>query len=971
MRADDYSTSPRAPRLRSVIAAALAIKLVAAAASPGAMALELGPPFRDGAVLQREMPVPVWGWTDAGSTVTVAFAGQTKSALAAADGRWTVALDPLAASFDGSELRVSDDRGGAATVKDVLVGEVWMASGQSNMQWPVSNCDGRVLLKEITERVARGEEKQPVIREGKVTDRFSVVWPIEHAGFEWTTDPSAFSAVSFAFAYAVFREIHVPIGIVNCSFSQTSIQAWTPRVGFRDGESDYTRAIARQILETDPTTPEHATAWNAFYGAIDDAVARKARIPVRTPGNMNDNRDATWLFNARTSPVVPYAIRGCIWNQGYANIHEGIFYQDNLRSLIRGWRLVWNRPDLPVYFHQFYCPGDSSQPDHVDRPGFDPAAEMRLGTWLARDIPHTGMACQIDIGGAIHYFNKSLPGMRLALHALKNHYGKPVVTDGPMYKGYTVSGDTVIVEFEHADDGLVVAETKTNSLQGLAKPTIVPDGAAAIDLFFVADENRVWYPAKATIDGGRVRVSSPKVKAPRGVSYGSAGIGFQPNLYNTSMLPTAPFIVYDHAIVTRKTWPDDHLAVDGEVIDPATTGLLSEHRKLPILSTQFRDQAVLQAGQPVVIWGATRDPWGSPPPKGSLVIHLSFDGVEKTIPVTAEMTEWRVTLPPMEASAEPKTLTVSMTADGELVRRQECKDIVVGDVWYVGASISEIAIDAGEPQPNVRMLTRRAKRDGNPRPSRFSVSVSTAADNRFASEWQPATGFAAALGKRIAAKTGKPVGVVFMQIVGGKDVVEPPLAGWIKAADLAAAPSLGRDYDELMSVEPGTPQYAAEAKRYVAAWKAYWSDYVPAIMRTKAVPDGAAWGHYPTFGGAVTTKAGENYNVLVESLTPGSFKGLVFLTGPAAVRADEGLAFGEQMAALGGCWKKRFACDDPYFFYTMPSAALAAKITPPRGIPGRSRAIEIPAWPATGKTAAKETGDWLVGVIATIVDEAY
>jgi hypothetical protein len=852
------------------------------------------------------------------------------------------------------------------------VGEVWLASGQSNMQWPVGKCDvGQVLVKQIAERVAAGTEAQPVIREGQVTNRYAVLWPIEHAAYEWRTNTSELSAVAYAFAYSLFKEINVPIGILNCSFSQTSIQAWTPRVGFRDGTSDYTKGLYRKILESDPSTPEHQAAWDAFYRSIDEAIARGASVSTKTPGNLADNRDSTWLFNARMNPVAPYAMRGCIWNQGYANMNEGIVYYDNLHALIRGWRLVWNRPDLPVYFHQFYTPGSADETPGTDKPSFAPVSEMRLGTWLARDIPHTGMASQIDIGGAIHYSNKTLPGMRLARHALKNHYGKDVVTDGPMFKGYTVEGEKLVVELEHADGGLVVAETRSNSKDGLAMPKVVPEGAEKLDIFFIADENRVWYPAKAVIDGSKVVLSSPKVKSPRGVSYGSAGIGFQPNLYNQALLPTTPFIVYDHKLVTSRTWSDDHLKVDGEVVDPATTGLLYEHRKIPILSTQFRDDAVLQARQPVVIWGATRDAWGAPPPAGKLVIQFNFDGIEKTIPVTADMTEWQVTLPPMEASAEPKTLKVSMTADGELVREQVCKNVVIGDVWYVAASMTDLQMDAGEPDPNVRMMTRKAKRDSNPRPSRFSVSVSTAADNRFGSVWEPATGFAGALGKRIAAKTGKPVGIVFMQVAGGKDAINPPLAGWIKAEDLGAAPSLAGDYDQLMSVVAGTRQYAAEAKRYVAAWKTYWGEYVPAIIRTKDVPDDQPWGRYPTFGSDVKTTASENYNVMVESFTPGSFKGIVFLAGPGTVAADAGKHFGEQMAALANGWKKHFGCEDPFFFSTLPSRELAAEITAPSSIQGKSKAVARTAWPVSDKKAVAHNAELLLDVIDRIVAETY
>lgn len=949
------------------------------------MALELGAPFTDGAVLQREMAVPVWGWTAPGGTVTVQFAGQSKTAKAGADGKWMVSLDPLKASFDAAELKVTDDKGGAATVKDVLVGEVWMASGQSNMQWPVGKCDGQVLLKGITERVAAGKEKQPVIREGKVTNRFAVIHPIEHAQFAWSTDAKEFSAVSFAFAYALFKHLDVPIGILNCSFSQTSIQAWTPRVGLEAGTSDYTKNLLRRMLETDPSTPEHAAAWKAFYESIEQTLADNAEavkagkpakpISTKTPGNLADNRDSGWLFNARISPVAPYAIRGCIWNQGYASMGEGIAYYDNLHSMIRGWRLVWGRPDLPVYFHQFYTPGNADETPGTDKPGFEPVSEMRLGTWLARDIPHTGMACQIDIGGAIHYANKSLPGMRLALHALKNLYGqKDRVTDGPMYKDYTVEGDKLIVTFDHAEGGLVVAETKTNAASALAIPKIIPDGEGKLDIVFIADENRVWYPAKVEIDGSRVILTSPKVKAPRGVSYGSAGIGFQPNLYNKSLLPMAPFIVYDHKLVTRKDWPAGYLKVDGVEPDLSGVGLLAEYRKLPILASQFRTGAVLQSGEPIVFWGACRDPWTGfgPGPDSNAEIHFSFGDVKKTVPVTPGMTEWQVTLPAMEATLTPRTLEVSMTIGGELAHKQTYDDIVIGDVWYVGASMSNLDMDSGEPDPNVRMMVRKAKRDAHNRPSRFSVSVSTAADNRFGSVWEPATGFAAVLGKSIAAKTpGKPVGIVFMKIAGGKDVVEPSLAGWIKGPDLGAAKSLTDDYAQLMSLEPGTKYYDAEARRYVAEWKKYWGEYVPAIIRTKDVPDDAAWGSYPTFGGTVSTKASENYNVLVESFAPGSFKGIVFLAGPGTVSADGGQHFAEQMTVLADSWKKRFACKDPSFFYTLPSRELAPKIAEPSGITGKSKAIPITAWPTADKKAAAENAEMLRGIIDAVIAAAY
>ena len=956
----------------------LAVVGVLCGLSSAAAGLEPGAPFADGAVLQRQMPVPVWGWTEPGATVTVTFANQTKSAKAGDDGKWMLQLDPLDASFEPAAMtiRAGDD---TVVIQDMLVGEVWLASGQSNMQWVAGKCDvGRVLQKQIAERVDAGEERAPVIREGKVTDFFAVLHPIEHATVEWHDDASQCSGIAYAFAYSLFRELNVPIGIVNCSFSQTAIQAWTPRVGFRDGQDAYTQAIHRKVLESDPTTPEHAAAWGAFYEAIDQTLAANAQrieageeaqpISTTTPGNLNDNRDATWLFNARMNPMVPYAVRGAIWNQGYANMGEGLRYYENLHSLIRGWRLVWDRPDLPVYFHQFYSAGGHDQP-----PSLNATAEMRLGTWLARDIPHTGMASQIDITGAIHYHNKTVPGQRLALHALKKQYpattlkdggrAADLVVDGPMFNSYRVEGDKLIVTFDHAEGGLVVAETATNAKERLALPTVMPEGADKVTLFHVADEQRVWYPAKVTIEGERVVLHSPKVASPRGVAYGTNGVGELPNLYNHALLPLTPFIVFDHQLVTRETWPDPQLKVDGVTPDPDAVGLTYEYRKMPLLSTQFRDRAVLQADQPVTIWGSAVHDWGYET-KGEAVIQFRFGGHEQTIPVTPGMREWRVTLPPMPASSQPRTLEVTFTIDGELVHRRVCSDIVIGDVWYVAAPPADLDLASEGDAPHVRMMTRRAKRSTHHMPSRFSVAVSTAPENRFASEWEPATGFAAAFGQRIAAKTRGPVGIVFMQTVGDKDVTDVPLKSWIPAECLDRAPSLIDDYKQLAVMRPGNTYYDANVRRYVAAWKDYWGDYVPTLMKTRRVPDGAPWGKLPNLMSSIQTDAAQTYNVLVHSFTPASFKGIVFLSGPATVKADQGRHFGEQMTALANCWKERFAGHDPFFFITVPSRELAPQVTTPEGITGRSRLLTIEAWPTLKSSDHDQTRTLLDRIVA-------
>ncbi len=951
-----------------------------AAEEPPAPAIQLGAPFRDNAVLQRGMKVPVWGWGEPGAKVTVTFAGQTKTAMTGKSGKWMLALDPLKASAEPAELKVAESTGKRVTLRNVLVGEVWLASGQSNMQWKVNKSSTMKLAQAFTEET---QGKPVPIREFEVTSVMAMLHPIEQADGTWKDGNYAdYSAIAFAFAHKLHKELGVPIGILNCSFSQTAIQAWVPREGFRDAEDAYTQAIYRKILETDPATPEHKAAWARFYEGIEATLRENAErvaegkapqpISTRTPGNLSGNRDASWLFNGRLNPVVPFAIRGGIWNQGYANMGEGLPYYHNLHNLVRGWRLVWGKPELPVYFHQFYCPGQKGEWNHSPRIGG--VVDMRLGTWLARDIPHTGMASQIDVTGGIHYFSKTVPGQRLALHALKNQYGQnEVVADGPSFKSYEVRGDRIIVKFDHAEGGLVAGSTAYNTdrrnkdATGFADPKVIPDGENQVKCFYLAGADRIWHRATVKLNGDTVVLHAPGVKEPRGVSYGTGGIGFQPNLYNRALLPMTPFIYYDQKRVTAESWPEEKLKVAGVVPEAGSEGLIYEWRKMPLLSTQFRENAVLQADQPITFWGSVLHDYGVAA-EGEAVVEFSFAGIKKRIPVKAgspdiyeiapgdsrypgAAKEWRVTVPPMKASAEPQTLTVRFLIDGELAHERICRNIVVGDVWFVASHPGNFKeLPEAEVKTPVRMMTRKAKRFSHPTPSRYTVCVSRTPLNRFACEWTDATGLPAAIGNLIAAKTGRPVGIIFMKSgttsmgrgVPAKDL--STLKSWIPVNALKDAPSLVDDYKDLAAVRPGNPHYAANVRQYLGAWRSYWGDYVPQMVAERAVPDGLVWGNYPTLAAGVTSKASEVYNTMVHSFTPMQLKGIVFLAGPATFAEDGGARYGEQMSTLVNSWKERFGGQDPHFLYTVPDKTLAPKFTRPKGIRGRSTAIPTSDW---------------------------
>jgi sialate O-acetylesterase len=943
------------------------------------LAIELGAPFSDNMILQREMEVPVWGWSKPGTTITVEFAGQKETAKAGADGKWTLKLKPLKASAESAEMMIVDSDGKKVVLKNVLVGEVWMASGQSNMQWKAGKCDVAKLLARIDEAVKAGKEKQPVIREFEVTSVFSALHPIEHATGAWKDGGmEEYSAVATAFACELYRELGVPIGILNCSWSQTSIEAWVPRAGYATAKDDYGREINRKCLATDPRTPEHKEAWSGFYKSLEaqiaanEAMIKKGEKPpaisAPVPGNLNDNRDASWMFNGRLNPVVPYALRGAIWNQGWANRHSGLLYYSSLHDMIRGWRLVWDRPDLPVYFHQFYCPGNDV---FSGKPSLDTTAEMRLGTLLARDIPNTGMACQIDIQGAIHYSNKTLPGKRLALHALKNQYpstalraggkAKDLVADGPMFKSYEVKGDALTVTFDFADGGMQVGRAMADNL--LDAPAVLANSEDKVKLFYLAGEDRVWHPATVKIVGEKIVVSSPGVKSPRGVAYGTGGIGSQPSLYNKALLPLAPFIYYDNKLVTSKDWPDGRLSIAGETIDLSTVGKVYEYRKMPLLSQQFDDNAVLQAGKPVTIWGSTRKfgEWQSEPEKGDCKVDFEFGDIKKTITVTPDMTEWQVTLPPMKAGSTPYTLKARFTINGEVVHDRVATNIVFGDVWYVAAPAGKFNVPEVKPSGQiVRMIANESKREGHGMPWRFSVATSRGqrSDNRFASYWKDPTGLAAALGHGIAAKTGKPVGIIFMQ--SRSDVA---LKNWIAADFLNQAPSLMEDYKTIGSQYPDNPYYLENTRRYIADWRNYWGKYIPEMIETKAVPDAAAWGRYPSPAPKIgDSQATQTYNVYVECFTPAQLSGIVFLCGKAMAEEEQGAKFGSEMSVLGNCLKAKFGAGDVPFIYSMPSSTLAPKISKPEAIKGRSVAVEISNWPDPKAKAGYE-GSTLIGKV--------
>lgn len=460
--------------------------------------------FADHMVLQREQPVQIWGWADKGQQVRVEFAGQAVETSAAGDGAWAVTLKSLEATQKGKSLRVeSGDQ--SIVINDVLVGEVWHASGQSNMAMTVG-----AMLKELDAVKADiASADLPTLRFCRINEAESAK-PLRDLRNQatWTvcnpTTASGFSGVAFYFARRLQQELGVPIGVIDSSRGGTPIEPFIPRAAF-----DSHPTLRRELELGDREDLEGI--WKLPGGV-------RARSTTWLPGR---------LFHSRLAPVSRFAVRGAIWYQGESNCgdrEDPRDYQHKMRALINGWRQAFGIEKLPIYFVQL--PGSGAGA------GWPYLREQQR---LAADLPHTGMVVTIDLDGeGIHPANKIDVGHRLARWALAKDYAKEIAFSGPMFERQEIQGDKIVVHFKHAESGLMVA-TK----DGLAAPKETP--AAKLAHFEISDGSSEWHPAIASINDKTVVVSSSKVKMPIAVRYAYEVSLENCNLYNQAGLPAAPF----------------------------------------------------------------------------------------------------------------------------------------------------------------------------------------------------------------------------------------------------------------------------------------------------------------------------------------------------------------------------------------------------------------------------------------------
>jgi sialate O-acetylesterase len=501
--------------------------------------------FSDHMVLQQEMPIRVWGWAKPGDSVTVRLYTQEGSAVAGAshaagdNGRWFVELPAQKADGKPLILRVlSGD--GKVEFKDVLVGEVWICSGQSNMEWPVRACANP------QEEIANA--KHPMIRMFNVPQHIKQNTPQKDAqAAKWQIcSPQTvanFSACGYFFGRELNKELNVPIGLVGTNWGGTRIEPWTPPVGF--AQVPKLKNISDAIAKLDPAT-EQGKAERAQYvqrvegwlaKAKQDAAAGK-EINSAPQFNINPPGGATQIYNGMVAGLTPLSARGVIWYQGESNAGDGLKYDHLKEALVKGWRETFKNEDLSFYWVGLAGFGRG----HTKQPAGGGWGPVREGQRRALRVPNTGMAVTTDIGhpSDIHPKNKQDIGYRLAQWALARNYGKDVVPSGPMYKSHEVKGNTVVVHFDYVGSGLMAATKGGTHLMDPVKAT----PGAKLEAFSLRDDKGAWHWASATIDGDTVVLKSDKVVKPTAVRYAYDSLP-KINFYNKEGLPAVPFTTVD------------------------------------------------------------------------------------------------------------------------------------------------------------------------------------------------------------------------------------------------------------------------------------------------------------------------------------------------------------------------------------------------------------------------------------------
>jgi len=465
-------------------------------------------------VIQHGGTVPIWGWAEPGKIIHVTTSWQTSGwgAVADKDGKWIVRINAPKDPGGPYEIDINGKK-----LKNILCGEVWVCSGQSNMQWSLARSE------DPNEAIAAANH--PNIRLFYVPRTFAVR-PQDDCVADWKQctpeTATGFSAVGYYFSKKLHEELNVPIGIICSSWGGTRIEPWTPRVGFEqvpaisaditkiidDSEQQYTTNVADSL--------DTIEAWAADSRKAIKADTLLPEMPAWPVHPLNRHQQPTALYNSMIYPLLPFTVKGAIWYQGESNHREGMLYHEKMKALIAGWRSVWKQKDLPFYYVQL------APYRYMTDPNLPEVWEAQTKTL---SVPNTGMAVINDIGDVndIHPRNKKDVGARLALWALAKDYDRGgLVYSGPLYKTMAPEGNKIRIRFDHVGRGLVSRDDEP------------------LSWFTIAAADKNFVEAQAKIDGDSVLVWSDQIEKPVAVRFAWHELA-EPTLMNKEGLPASSF----------------------------------------------------------------------------------------------------------------------------------------------------------------------------------------------------------------------------------------------------------------------------------------------------------------------------------------------------------------------------------------------------------------------------------------------
>lgn len=478
--------------------------------------------FADNAVLQRDREIPIWGTAAPGKEICVSLNGITATAMTGKNGKWMAKL-PAFPAGGPYELIVSTLGEKPVTLSNIMLGDVWLCSGQSNMGFPVKS--------------AKNAEQEMAAANYPNLRLFSVALatgsePIYNLKGEWRVcSPESvrwFSAVGYFFGRDLQKAINVPIGLINASKGATSAEAWTPNRVLA-GDPDFRPTLDRFAKALD-VFPEEQKQYKQNLANWQKAKRKKDRNPsAPDPGRMpeppmsKDHYKApSRLYNAMIHPMIPYGIKGAIWYQGEANasLWRGFIYRKLLGKMISSWREDFGQGDFPFLIVQL-----ANYNGAKEQPSGSSWAELRESQALCcNDLPKLGLAVAIDVGEAknIHPQDKQTVGARLSLAARAIAYEEKIIHSGPVYKSMRIEGDSIRLSFDHVGGGLVMR-------------------GGELQTFAIAGEDKKFIWATARIEGSDVVVRSDAIKNPVAARYAWADNPEGCNLYNAESLPAVPF----------------------------------------------------------------------------------------------------------------------------------------------------------------------------------------------------------------------------------------------------------------------------------------------------------------------------------------------------------------------------------------------------------------------------------------------